>query len=193
MTRRRLVAATLGLLLASCSTTRYTTPGPEDLADLVLVISELTDGQVTHSWQRAEGFDLSRYRHPPNNSSSSGSIMRVAARPRDCDQELQDCYSDCMRSPLPRGYGHVKSPRSSGGKSEYCRETCWQPFQDCVELQGLKPQEFTSAESAVDGLKLNREAILVGSIILIAGVAFVAVSAGAGLLVLAPIALVVAP
>ncbi|EPX64212.1 Tfp pilus assembly protein PilF [Cystobacter fuscus DSM 2262] len=94
---------------------------------------------------------------------------------------------------MPKGYGHVRSPRGSGGKSEYCRETCWQPYQDCIELQGLKPQEFTSAEHAVEALKPSRKAILVGSVVLIAGVFFVTVSAGAGLLVLAPMALVVAP
>jgi hypothetical protein len=192
MTRELLVAASLCLLFASCSTTRSTTPGSEDLTNMVLVIRELPDGQVTHSWQSAEGVDLSQYRHP-SNSSSSGDIMPVAARPRDCDQELQDCYQDCMRKPLPRGYGHVRSPRSSGGKSEYCRETCGQPYQDCVELQGLKPQEFASADHAVEVLKPSRKAILVGSVVLIAGVVFVTVSAGAGLLVLAPMALVVAP
>ncbi|QRK12115.1 hypothetical protein JQX13_19975 [Archangium violaceum] len=44
-------------------------------------------------------------------------------------------------------------------------------------------------DEAVDWLKHNHEAILVGSIVVIAGVAFVTVSAGAGLVVLAPAAL----
>jgi flavin reductase (DIM6/NTAB) family NADH-FMN oxidoreductase RutF len=51
--------------------------------------------------------------------------------------------------------------------------------------------EFTAVDSAVDWLKRHRTAILVGSVVVIAGVVFVTVSAGAGAVVLAPIALVV--
>jgi hypothetical protein len=159
----------------------------------VLVISELPDGRATHSWQRAEDFNLSRYRPPSNSDSPPGHIVLATAQPRDCDQELQDCYQNCMRRPLPAGYGHVKSPRKNGGKSEYCREQCWQPYQDCVELQRLRPQEFTAVDGAVDWLKRNREAVLVGSVVMIAGTVFVVVSAGAGLLVLAPLALMASP
>jgi hypothetical protein len=42
---------------------------------------------------------------------------------------------------------------------------------------------------AIDWLKRNPRTILVGSIVVIAGVAFVAVSAAAGLVVLAPMVL----
>jgi hypothetical protein len=193
-TPRALAVIALGVLLVSCSSTRYTTPAStEELAELVLIISELPDGQVTHSWQPAEGFDLSRYRHHASNDSLARHIVRVTARPRDCDQELQDCYQDCMRRPLPSGHGHVKTPRKGGGKSEYCRNECWQAYQDCVELQKLRPQEFTAVDGAVDWLKRNHKTILVGSVVMIAGVIFVAVSAGAGLVVLAPIALMASP
>jgi hypothetical protein len=56
-----------------------------------------------------------------------------------------------------------------------------------VELQRLRPQEFTATDGVVDWLKRHRKEILVGSVITIAGVAFVVISAGAGLLVLAPV------
>ena len=61
-----------------------------------------------------------------------------------------------------------------------------QPYLDCSKLQELKPQEFTAIDTAVDWLKRHRRSILVGSVVVIAGVAFVVVSAGAGLVVLAP-------
>jgi hypothetical protein len=193
-TPRRLVAAALSVLLVSCSATRHTAPASaEELAELVLILNELPDGQVTHSWQRAEDFDLSRYKLHSSNDSPHGRIVPVAARPRDCDQEMQVCYQNCMRRPLARGYGHVKTPRKSGGKSEYCRETCWQAYQDCVELQKRQPQEFTAVDGAINWLKRNHKAILAGSVVMIAGVVFVVVSAGAGLVVLAPIALVASP
>lgn len=190
----RFVAASLGVLLTACSATRGITPASTgELADLVLIINELPDGQVTHTWERAEDFDLARYRYQPSNDSPYGRIVPAAARPRDCDQEMQACYQNCMRRPLPPGYGHTKTPRKSGGKSEYCRDTCWQAYQDCVELQKLQPQEFTAVDSAVNWLKRNHKAVLVGSVVMIAGVVFVVVSAGAGLVVLAPIALVASP
>ncbi len=190
----RLVAASLGVLLTACSAVRGTTPASAaELADVVLIISEQPGGHVTHTWERAENFDLARYRYPSSSDSAYGRIVPVAARPRDCDQEMQVCYQNCMRRPLPPGYGHTKTPRKGGGKSEYCRDTCWQAYQDCVELQKLQPQEFTAVDGAVDWLKRNHKAVLVGSVVMIAGVVFVVVSAGAGLVVLAPIALVASP
>jgi hypothetical protein len=73
-----------------------------------------------------------------------------------------------------------------GGKELWCREQCWQPYLDCEALQGRRPQEFSVADEAADWLKRNPEAVLVGSIIIIAGVAFVVVSAGVGLVILVP-------
>lgn len=76
--------------------------------------------------------------------------------------------------------------RKKGGKEEFCVDRCRQSYQDCVELEKLKPQEFRSVDVALDWLKRHRSAILVGSVIVIAGVVFVVVSAGAGLVILAP-------
>jgi hypothetical protein len=188
----RLVAWSLiGALLASCSATRSIQPvSAEALVEYVLVIREQPEGQATHSWHRATDFDLSPDRQPPDSGSLHGRTIPVVARPRDCDEENRDCYRECMSRPLPRGYGHVTSGRKLGGKSKYCRERCWQPYLDCLELQGRSPQRFTSVDRAVTWLKENREVLLVGGLILIAGVAFVVISAGAGVLVLAPLVLV---
>ncbi|QSQ28535.1 hypothetical protein JY651_45005 [Pyxidicoccus parkwayensis] len=57
----------------------------------------------------------------------------------------------------------------------------------------MKPQEFTAIDSAVDWLKRNRKTVLVGSVVVVAGVAFVVLSAGAGLVVLAPAVLLAEP
>lgn len=61
-----------------------------------------------------------------------------------------------------------------------------QPYLDCQELERLRPQEFSAVESAVDWVKRNRKEILVGTVVVIAGVAFVVASMGAGLVILAP-------
>jgi len=48
----------------------------------------------------------------------------------------------------------------------------------------------TAADDAIEWLKRNRKELLVGTIVIIAGVAFVTLSAGAGVVVLAPVVLV---
>jgi hypothetical protein len=58
-----------------------------------------------------------------------------------------------------------------------------------VELERLRPQEFTAVDGAVDWLKRHRTGVLVGSVVVIAGVAFVVVSAGTGVVILAPVVL----
>ncbi|HEY0094404.1 MAG TPA: hypothetical protein VGB96_08780 [Archangium sp.] len=188
----RLLASLLGLLLVSCSAPRYgTTPAVEELTRYVLVIEETPDGQVTHAWRRAEEFDLSRYRTPSSTRGTTyGRIVRVSRHPRDCHAEFNECVDACVDRPLPRGHGHITSGgRGKGGKKQWCRDQCWQPYLDCAELQDRRPQEFSAVDEAVDWLKRNPRGVLVGSIVIIAGVAFVTVSAGAGLVVLAPAAL----
>jgi hypothetical protein len=147
---------------------------------------EQPDGQMSYSWQRAEEFDLSQYTTPTSTEGMDRRIVRAARRPRDCHAEYLECIDECMSRPLPRGYGHITAGRGLGGKMEYCQERCRQPYSDCEELQRLKPQEFSAWDGAMDWLKRNHRSILVGSVVVIAGVAFVVVSAGAGLLILAP-------
>ncbi|QRK13755.1 hypothetical protein JQX13_22800 [Archangium violaceum] len=57
-------------------------------------------------------------------------------------------------------------------------------------MEKLRPQEFSAIDAAVDWLKRNRETLLVGTTVVIAGVAFAVVSAGAGAVMLAPVLLV---
>jgi hypothetical protein len=60
-------------------------------------------------------------------------------------------------------------------------------------LEKLQPQEFTAIDPAIEWLKRNRKGVLVGTVVVIAGVAFIVVSAGAGILILAPALLLAAP
>jgi hypothetical protein len=188
----RLLASLLGVLLVSCSATRYgTAPAIEELDRYVLVIQESPDGQVTHDWRHAEEFDLSRYRYLSSNQGTTyGRIVRVSGGQRDCDAEHRECIRMCMSRPLPRGFGHIRAGgRGNGGKERWCHEQCLQPYRDCQELEGRTLQEFSAVDEAIDWLKSNPRGILVGSIVVIAGVVFVTVSAGTGLVVLVPAAL----
>lgn len=184
----RCAASIFVVLLLSCGTAQHAVPADsEDLTGVVLVLRELPDGQVTAAWQRAEEFDLSRYRREETTPGMNGRVVLTAGRQRDCAEENRACIRECMSRPLPRGFGHITwGGRGKGGKEAYCNRQCMQAYLDCEELQGLKPQEFTAWDGAVDWLKSNRKEILVGSVVTIAGVAFVVVSAGAGLVILAP-------
>ncbi|OJH34833.1 hypothetical protein BON30_42310 [Cystobacter ferrugineus] len=57
---------------------------------------------------------------------------------------------------------------------------------DCEEAQGRQTHEFSTTDKAVGWLTDNRQALLAGSVVVIAGVVFVTVSGGAGLFVLVP-------
>jgi hypothetical protein len=192
MMLRKCMAVALSALLVACSATRSLPPdatNPANPSHFVLIIQEHPDGQFTHSWQPAEGFDFSAYRSRQANEERPRHVVPVVARPRDCDEENQECYRKCMSRPLPPGYGSYASQRKKGGKSEFCRDECKQAYDDCRELERLRPQEITAADGVGDWLKRHRKEVLVGSVITIAGVAFVVISAGAGLLVLAPVVL----
>ncbi|MFP2909550.1 hypothetical protein ACLESD_31800 [Pyxidicoccus sp. 3LFB2] len=192
------MAALLSVLLVACGSTRHIAPASaSELTRFVLFIKELPDGTVTHSWQRAEEVDLSRYGALSRARSRVRGIVPVVAQPRDCHQEFIECVDECMTRPLARGFGHITSGKSKKAsevsKRKFCQGKCWQPYRDCSELQESKPLEFTTVDNALDWLKRNRRTVMFGSVVLVAGVAFVVLSVGAGLVVLAPAVLVASP
>jgi hypothetical protein len=58
-----------------------------------------------------------------------------------------------------------------------------------VAAEKARVLRFPAVNGAVEWLKEHRTELFVGTVVVIAGVTFVAVSGGAGLLVLAPLAL----
>jgi hypothetical protein len=193
---QRLMAASLSLLLLACNATRYAPPGPSGPADLsrsVLVIQEASEGQMTHSWQPLSGFDLSRYSYRASNDRLEGQIIRASFN-RDCEAELKNCEEMCKASLKGSNWTHA----SAGSKNAICRERCMPAYQDCCKLKDLAEAgrlrvNFPAVDSAVDWLKRHQRELLVGTLVVIAGVTFVVVVAGSGggALVLAPAVLLV--
>ena len=60
---------------------------------------------------------------------------------------------------------------------------------DCLKLQNLEVLGFTAIGQAADWLRRHQREVMIGTTVVVAGVAFVVISAGAGLIVLAPLAL----
>lgn len=188
---RRCSAALLCLLLVSCSATRYPTPGPtgaQDLARYVLVIEESVDGQVSHTWKPLKDFDLTKYPHHASHGGLAGKVVRVATSYSHCDARYETCTDLCTSSPRPIPIEGERYPSYRGSwarsRGTWCQSTCMKFYQMCIEGKGpwadRQAQEFTRVDAAVDWLKSHREEIVVGTIVVIAGVAFVAAVAGSG-------------
>ncbi|PTL79304.1 hypothetical protein [Vitiosangium sp. GDMCC 1.1324] len=62
-------------------------------------------------------------------------------------------------------------------------------LEKCLESQNSHALLFPAASDAVEWLRRNRKELLMGTIVVIAGVAFVTMSAGVGAIVLVPVAL----
>ena len=189
----RLLAVGLGLLV-SCSATRASLPTPtsaQELSRSVLVLEKTPDGQVTHSWEPLSGFDLSKLPLPyrAGGGTVEGPIVRAAWN-RDCDNELKNCINMCMKAHRGRNYSHA----SKGSKTEMCQGKCLPAYNDCCKLrEQAEALKFSTADNAVAWLKQHHEELLVGTVVVITGVAFVVTIVGSGgtALVLAPAILMV--
>lgn len=175
------MAVGLGLLLVSCSATRASLPTPTSVQELsrsVLVLEKTPDGQVTHSWEPLSSFALSKLPLPYRSGGGSveGPIVR-AAWTRDCEEESDACMDMCRKSLGSRNWSHSKK----GSKEATCRGRCRPAYIDCCELrEQAEALKFSAADDAVAWLKLHHEELLVGTVVVIAGVAFVATAVGSG-------------
>jgi hypothetical protein len=197
----RLMASSLCLLLVSCSTTQHTPrgpAGPHELARYALVIEEMADGRVTHSWRPASDFDVTRYPYRASGRSGlGGRFLPVSTHTPHCVARLNACIDMCTRSPRPISIEGEKYPAYRGSwarnRGTWCQSTCTKFHEMCIRGRGpwaeQSAHEFTTMDAAVDWAKRHREEILVGAVVVIVGVAFVAVVAGSGggALVLVPL------
>ncbi len=186
------MAISLGFLLVSCSATRSSLPTPTSIQELsrsVLILEKTPDGQVTHSWEPLSSFDLSKLPYRSSSTTVEAPIVR-AAWTRDCEEEQDACMAMCMKSLRGRNWSHA----NEGSKKEHCRRSCRPAYLDCCELrERAAALKFTAADNAVLWLKQHHEELLVGTVVVITGVAFVVTVAGSGgtALVLAPALLLV--
>jgi hypothetical protein len=197
---QRVLATSLTLVFLSCSVTRHTAAGPtgpQDLARYALVVEETPDGQVTHTWKPVEGFDLKNFQYHLSAMKPHQGIVRVSTgRKSYCEGRREQCEDDCLASSRPLPVGHLQYPTYRGpwraNKGWWCQESCLKLEDMCARGMGEWAEayaaEFDAIDPAVDWIKSHRKEILVGTVIVIAGVAFaaaVAVSAG-GALILVP-------
>lgn len=92
-----------------------------------------------------------------------------------------------MRHKLSAPHNYI--PRGDPRHNQICRDRCLPPYLDCVDAEKVSALRFPVVDGAVEWLKDHRTQLLVGAVVVIAGVTFVVATAGTGLVVLVPIAL----
>jgi intracellular sulfur oxidation DsrE/DsrF family protein len=182
---RRLVASSLSLLLLSCGVTRHSVSGPTSARELgryVLVLERALDGQVTHSWMPVRDFNVAAYSYLAASHGIQGRIIQASFN-RNCEEERDACEEMCKASLRGRNWSHA----SKGSKEEHCRSMCRPAYLDCSRLKELaegQDVKFQAADEAVAWVKQNHKELLQGTVIVIAGVAFVVAVVESGGLVL---------
>ena len=117
-------------------------------------------------------------------------LLEATDEVRDCDIELKNCINMCTKSLRGRNWSHA----SDGSKSRICHNKCLPAYNDCCKLRDqAEALKFSTAGNAVAWLRQHHEELLVGTAVVIAGVAFVATVVGSGgtALVLVPAVLMV--
>lgn len=206
---RKLAASSLGLLLVACTAAKPVTlargpTGPHDLGRFALVVQEMPDGRVTHDWMPLQDFDLKHYQYLLG-SVGIGDIIKRTSTPMDDDQiggacieVWERCMESCNAGSLPPHAEHYiasyKSARAA--LKAYCADECRKESDDCrrkLKRQAAEALEFRATGEAADWLKRHKEAITVGTAVIIMGVVFYVVMSSVGILILAPAILLTSP
>lgn len=178
-TQHPLMVLSFGLVLVSCGATRYSAPEPHDAQELsrfVLVIQEEPGAQVIHSWEPMSSLDLSKYPHLQARSNMQPPWVK-ASWTRNCEDEFDACIAACMKSLTGPNWSHA----NRGSKAAICRNRCFPSYTGCCRLrEQSEALKFPVIDDAVDWLKRQRKELLVGTVVVIAGVAFVVAVAGSG-------------
>ncbi|NNC14500.1 hypothetical protein HJC22_01980 [Corallococcus exiguus] len=107
-----------------------------------------------------------------------------------CGEMQKQCFQTCWEREPP----YPSIPKNSAMHHKYCTTECLKQFMECVkEQEALEAQNakrglrFPDMNAALDWLREHKSEVVLGTVVVVAGVAFTLVVAPAGLLVLSPI------
>ncbi len=110
---------------------------------------------------------------------------------QDCHQEQIQCFDRCWNTVPP--YPHRKG---DGWHYEYCTRTCREAYVECVKAQEAEEKarsrrtlEFSTVDTALAWLREHKAEVALGTVVIVAGAAFVVATGGSGALLLVPLAL----
>jgi len=119
----------------------------------------------------------------------SEDIQGVGGSGHDCDAEQVDCFDSCWKA-NPRPYPHVERGE---WYYKYCNEKCRKAYLACLEQLAKEKSSskltFLDIDSALSWLKEHKTEVAIGTVVVVAGIAFVVATGGSGALILAPLAL----
>lgn len=128
------------------------------------------------------------------DASGVGGALGTGGSGYDCDDELSKCFTRCWESSR-QPYPHVEH---NEWYYEYCTRECRKQYMQCVEeqekeeaerLKKRPPLEFSSLDKACDWIRAHKAEVALGTVVIVAGAAFIIATGGSGALLLAPLAL----
>ncbi len=189
---QRAVVMSLAFMLVSCGTTRHSAAGPagpQDLARYAIVIEEQPNGQVAHAWIPLKEFDLTKFQRTLSTTLSRRDIVRVSSSGLNayCEGRHDQCMRDCLKSSRPFAIGHRKYKDEHPwriARGRWCQTNCLEAMIECKKGRGEWAEEsaaeFDAIDPAIDWIKRHRTELVVGAVVVIAGVAFAVAVAGSG-------------
>jgi hypothetical protein len=109
-----------------------------------------------------------------------------------CQQELEKCMNSCWEK---KQWPYPHNKEQAGWYYKRCTADCNREFVECEEdheeaaRQREKKLEFSRMNEALEWLRAHKAEVALGTIVIVAGVAFVVTTGGSGLLLLAPLSL----
>ncbi len=106
---------------------------------------------------------------------------------RNCDEEHVDCFEKCWNA-RERPYPHVSRDE---WYYKYCTKKCREDYLNCLDSLETAAREapsltFTNMDSALRWLREHKTQLLIGTVVIVAGVAFIITTGGSGALLLVP-------
>ncbi len=101
-----------------------------------------------------------------------------------CNGLQIECFRKCFNKAPPKGKGWKKG---DGDHYKYCQSMCLAQFMECRRKLGIVTRVFDAFDAAWAWIK-DHKAAIVGTIIVVGGVAYIVSTGGSGALVLIPLA-----
>lgn len=126
------------------------------------------------------------------DASGVGSDLGTGGSGYDCDDELKTCFNRCWES-TKQPYPHVEH---NEWYYEHCTRECRKEYMQCVgekekeEAERAKkrpPLEFSSVDKARDWIRAHKTQLALGTVVVVAGAAFILATGPGGALILAPL------
>jgi hypothetical protein len=109
-----------------------------------------------------------------------------------CQKELEMCMKSCWEK---HQWPYPHNKQQAGWYYKRCTADCNRKFKECEEeyeeaaRERAKKIEFSRMGEALEWLRGHKAEVALGTVVIVAGVAFILTTGGSGALILAPLAL----